>query len=282
MNTPTKAALLSPVTRDATAPPSAVSIGRARAALELRLFFRDRQQVIFSFLYPVIMLVIFGSVFHGQTVTGGVSYAQYFVAGIAATGIMLSTFQALGVRISVERDQGELARLEALGTPPLAYLIGKAAQVVVITGVQLMTVLVLGRAAFDVALPAGAGRWLTLGWVALLGMLVGTVLGLAASLLPRDSRSADTVIAPIAIVLQFFSGVFFVYSTLPGWMQQVAALFPLKWMTQGMRSALLPTSAAHAEVAGGWEHGRTALVLAVWLVLGVLVCVRWFRWRRRV
>jgi ABC-2 type transport system permease protein len=39
-------------------------------------------------------------------------------------------------------------------------------------------------------------------------------------------------------------------------------------------------SAASAEVAGSWEHGRTALILAVWIVIGVVICARRFRWRR--
>jgi ABC-2 type transport system permease protein len=81
-------------------------------------------------------------------------------------------------------------------------------------------------------------------------------------------------------VLQFFSGVFFPLPALPGWMQQAAALFPLKWMTQGMRSALLPDQARVGELAGAWEHGRTALVLVAWVIIGVMVCVRTFRWRR--
>jgi ABC-2 type transport system permease protein len=260
--------------------PSALAIAKARAVLELRLFFRDRQQVIFSFLYPVIMMVIFGSVFRHDTVRGHVTYAQYFVSGIAATGIILSTFQALGIRIAAERDAGELARLQSLGTPPVAYFAGKAAQVIATVTLQLTGLLVVARYGFDVPLPQDAAHWLTFSWVALLGALAGTVLGVAVSLLPRDGRSADTVIAPIALVLQFFSGVFFVYAELPGWMRQVAALFPLKWLTQGMRSAFLPNAAAHAEVAGGWEHGRTAVVLAAWTVFGAVFCARRFRWRR--
>jgi glutamate synthase domain-containing protein 3 len=40
-------------------------------------------------------------------------------------------------------------------------------------------------------------------------------------------------------------------------MQQVAAIFPLKWMTQGARSVFLPDSFASREVAGNWETGRT-------------------------
>ena len=63
-------------------------------------------------------------------------------------------------------------------------------------------------------------------------------------------------------------------------MQQVAAVFPLKWLTQGMRSVFLPDTAAAAEIAGSWEHATIALVLLAWVIIGVLVCVRTFRWRR--
>jgi ABC-2 type transport system permease protein len=116
--------------------------------------------------------------------------------------------------------------------------------------------------------------------VAALGALSGTVLGIAASALPGSATATTTAITAFAIVLQFFSGVFFGFLELPGWMQQVAALFPLKWLTQGMRSAFLPDRDGAFEIAGGWEHGRTALVLVAWVIIGVVVCIRTFRWRR--
>lgn len=262
-----------------SAPPSALRIGRARARLEVLLFFRDPAQVIFSFAYPVLMMLIFASVFRNETVAGGVTYKQYFLSGIAATGIMLASFQALGIRIALERDQGDLARLQALGTPPFAYFFGKAAQVLATTVMQLVALLIVARFAFDVAMPVDAAHWLTFAWVAVCGSLAGTVLGIAVSLLPRRGRSADTIVASIALILQFFSGVFFVYSRLPAWMRDVAAVFPLKWLTQGMRSAFLPDAAKRAEVSGSWQHGWTAVVLALWIVVGVAVCARSFRWR---
>jgi ABC-2 type transport system permease protein len=64
-------------------------------------------------------------------------------------------------------------------------------------------------------------------------------------------------------------------------MQQFAALFPLKWLTQGMRSVFLPEDFATQEVAGDWELGKTALVLIIWLVLGLLVAIRTFKWSRQ-
>ena len=63
-------------------------------------------------------------------------------------------------------------------------------------------------------------------------------------------------------------------------MQQVAAIFPLKWLTQGMRSVFLPDSFASQEVAKSWETGKTVVILLVWLVIGVFFSVRKFKWDR--
>jgi ABC-2 type transport system permease protein len=271
---------LAPPATTRPTPPPAARIARARVGLELRLFARERQQVVFSFAYPVVMMVVFGSVLGGDVMPGGIAFPQYFLAGIAATGVMLSSFQAVATSIAAERDAGQLERLQVLGTPAPAYFAGKAGQVLVTTAAQLALLLPVAHWGYDVPLPTEAGRWLTFAWVLALGALAGTVLGVAASTLPGSATSVTTAVSAFAVVLQFFSGVFFAFPELPGWMQQVAAFFPLKWMTQGMRSVFLPEQAAAAEVAGAWEHGRTALVLAAWVIIGVVVCARAFRWRR--
>lgn len=61
-------------------------------------------------------------------------------------------------------------------------------------------------------------------------------------------------------------------------MQQFAALFPLKWLTQGMRSVFLPESFATQEVAKSWEIPHIAIVLLVWTVLGTILALKSFRW----
>jgi ABC-2 type transport system permease protein len=51
-------------------------------------------------------------------------------------------------------------------------------------------------------------------------------------------------------------------------------------MTQGMRSVFLPDSFAAREVAGSWETGRTFLILLAWLIAGIFLAVRTFKWSR--
>ena len=146
--------------------------------------------------------------------------------------------------------------------------------------IQVFLLLAAGVAFFGVNLPKGADKWLLLLALLVLGSACSTVLGIAFSVVPKSGRGASAVVSPIVIILQFFSGVFFVFTSLPNWMQQFAAIFPLKWLTQGMRSVFLPEEFATQEVAGNWELGKTALVISVWLVLGLIFAIKSFKWSR--
>lgn len=261
-------------------PPSLLAVARVRAAVELRTFTREKEAVVFTFAFPIILLVVFGSVFGNQELDFGVNFAQYFVAGMIAAGLFASSFQNLAISIPIERDSGALKRLAGTPMPRSAFFLGKIALVAVISVVQNALLLLIGVLFYGLDLPSG-GRWLTYAWVSVLGIAACTLLGIAVASFVRNGKTAPAVISPIAIVLQFISGVFFVFSDLPSWMQTIASVFPLKWMTQGMRSVFLPDEYTAVEPAGSWEHGRIALVLGIWCVVGLLVAVRTFRWRNK-
>lgn len=265
--------------------PSAAAVALARTSVELKQFFRERDAVIFIFAYPIIMLAIFATVFGDSEIDAGpgqdLDFATYFLPGMIATGLLLSTFQNLAIGIAEERDNGALKRLRGTPMPASAYFLGKVGSVLTTSAVQVGLLLVVAATMFGVELPTDVGRWLTFAWVIVLGVAAGAICGVAFSSIPRSARSASAVVTPVVLVLQFVSGVFFQYDSLPGWMQDVAALFPLKWLAQGMRSVFLPDAATALEPAGSWEHGRTALVLGAYLVLGLVVALRTFRWRRR-
>jgi len=264
------------------APPSAFTIGLARTAIEVRTFFRDRDALIFIFFFPVLLLGIFVTAFGGGAMgEDGPTVAQYYTPAMIASGIFLSSFQTLAIAIALERDDGTLKRLRGTPMPPLAYFLGKIGLVVVTSVLQIAILLGISALLLGVDPPGSLGAWATLAWIFLLGSAGGTVLGIAFSVIPRSARSAAAIVTPIVLILQFISGVFFVFYELPGWMQQLGALFPLKWLAQGMRSVFLPEQMAALEVTGSWEHGTTATVLAVWLVIGLIACRFLFRWTPR-
>lgn len=282
---PAGASAPAPTPRRPDAPlPGVLRLGLVRARVELRQFWRERDAVVFVFAYPILLLAVFATVFAEDTqgVPGSeVSFARYFLPGMIATGVMLTSFQTLAISIAVERDDGTLRRLRATPLPATSYFLGKVLLTLATSLVQTAALLAVAALAYDVPLPADAGRWATFAWVFVLGTATGTVCGVAFSSVPRSGRSASAVVTPVVLLLQFVSGVFFAFYALPGWLQTVASVFPLKWLAQGMRSVFLPEDMAALEVGGSWQHGATAAVLVAWLVVGLVVGVRTFRWRRR-
>lgn len=262
----------------------------ARTGVELRQFVRERDQLVFTFLYPVLLYVIFASVYGssetvydvpGTALAEGVPFAQYFLPGMIATGVFVSSLQNVAAAIAIERDDGTLRRLRATPMRPTAYFAGKIGQVLTVSLVQTAVLLAVAGLFYGVELPTDPARWATFAWVFLLGIASGTMLGIAYTAVIRSARSASAVVIAPVLVLQFISGVFFPFDQLPGWMQGLASVFPLKWLAQGMRSVFLPDHPEIIEASGSWQLGEGALVMALWLVAGLVVARLTFRWSRR-
>jgi ABC-2 type transport system permease protein len=236
--------------------PSALALGGYRTVLEVKTFFREKDALIFSFLFPIIMLGIFSVVFGGdESAMGGggpeIDFTQYFLPGMIAAGIFLVSFQTLAITIAIERDDGTLKRLRGTPMPPVSYFLGKIGMVLVTAVAQTVLLLAYAALTYRVELPTEPARWFTFAWVFVLGTAAGTVLGIAYSSVPKSGRSAPAVVTTPVLMLQ------------------------------GMRSVFLPPEFEAAEVSGSWRHGLTAIALVLWLIVGLVLCVRTLRWQRR-
>jgi len=256
-----------------------MDLALAQGNIELKQFFRTRESLVFTLLFPIMLMVIFGSIFQNvPTADPTVSLSQYFVTGMIASGFLATGFQNLAITIPIERDRGVIKRYRATPMPKWIYFVGKAFSVGALALVSTVLLLIVALLFYDIKLPDTAEKWGTFAWVSVLGLVSFALLGVAMSSATPTGRSAPAVVTPIALVLQFTSGVFFEYSLLPDWMQQFAAIFPLKWVTQGLRSVFLPESFAAKEVAGSFEPGKTAIILAAWCVGGLILCLLTFKW----
>ncbi|MFF4507331.1 ABC transporter permease [Streptomyces sp. NPDC001401] len=261
--------------------PGAWELGLWRGALEIKQFFRQRDQVVFTFAFPVVFLFLFASIFHDDVRGSGVTASQLYVPAMMASGIMSTSFQSLGISIAVERDEKVLRRLRGTPMPPSAYFLGKIWLVLFTGVVETAILLVVGTTLYGVDLPSDASRWFDFAWIFVLGLTGCALLGIAISSVPKSAKSASSVVVLPFLVLQFISGVYISIDTIPDWMLNIGALFPLKWLCQGLRGVFLPDSARVLEQAGSWEFGRIALVLAAWCVGGLVLCLLTFRWKIR-
>lgn len=252
---------------------------RTRISVELKEFFRQREGVTFTVLFPVLLFLGLGAVLD-YDLSEGVDFSQYFIGGVIAAGIVGASLQNLGIYIASERSDGTLKSLSGTPMPASAYFVGKVVQVLAVAVVTTVLLLLVGVAVYGIDLPSASG-WLTFLWVGLLGTGACTLLGIAVSSLAPNRRAASALISPVALLLEFVSGVFMPFGQLPHWLQVLASLFPVKWLAQGLRSVFLPDALAADEPAGSWELGRVALVLALWCVIGLVLCLRTFRWQDR-
>ncbi|ARC57382.1 Inner membrane transport permease YbhR [Frondihabitans sp. 762G35] len=263
-----------------------VRLGAGRIRYELRAYFRQGDSVFFTFLFPLVFLTIFSVAFSttdfGRDSAGtSVTAAHYYLPGMMAAGLLLTGMQNMAVEIAGERSDGTLKRLGGSPLPVFSYFLGKMGAVVVSGLLQAVLLLVVARVVFQVPLPTDPAKWATFAWIFLLGVATFAVLGIALSALPRSGKSATAVVIPITLILQFISGVYLPFSQLPTWLQNVAGIFPVKWLAQGMRSVFLPDSFRQAEQTHGWDLGGVLLATMIWLVVGLVLCRVTFRWIHR-
>src|ERR1700740_3545708 len=111
---------------------------------EQRAYWRNRGRGIFTFVFPLMFLVIFASLNQGAHISsrGGISYDAFFVPGILAYGVIATTFVNMAISTAILRDEGVLKRMQGTPLPRWAYVaarIGSSSLVML-----AMTVVVIG------------------------------------------------------------------------------------------------------------------------------------------
>lgn len=246
--------------------------GLQRGGIELRQLVRSPRELSGHLSNVVVALVVAGYV-DADVAGTQTPMAHLVLAGFAAYLLFQIGLISLPQILVTEREEGALLRLRATPGGIPAYLLAKCLLVVVTAVGTLALLLAAAALLVDGPLPRGAGDWLTLLWVTALGLLAVVPLGAAIGAVLPNPREALALIMLPTMGLLLTSGAVFPITSLPVPVQQVASVFPLKWMAQGLRSALLPDGARAAEVAGAWELPMVALVLTAWTVLGFLLAV---------
>lgn len=258
--------------------------GASRVGYEVRSYFRQGDSVFFTFLFPLVMLLIFSVAFSDASFGppgAELTAAEFYLPGMLAAGVLLSGLQNMSIDIALEKGDGTLKRLGGTPLSPVSYFLGKLGQVLVTGLLQSALLILVAVVAFGVELPTEPERWFTFAWVFLLGVTTCALLGIALSALPRSGRSATAVVIPIVLVLQFISGVYIAFTSLPEWLQNVASAFPLKWLAQGMRAVFLPDAFEALEPGESWNLPGIAIACGIWLVVGLVLARLTFRWIRK-
>jgi ABC-2 type transport system permease protein len=236
---------------------------------------RNRRALILGLVLPVVLLLMFNSVFvpdNGDTthVAGATIGAHaYFTAAMLAYAILGSAFNQLGIGLVNQRESGQLKRLRGTPVPAWTFVLATVLRVVIVAAAMSVLLLAIGRFAYDVPISAGAIGEIVV-YVAL-GTATLCSVAIAATTLVTDVESASAALPFAAVLLSFISGIFVPVDQLPGWLADIGRFLPVYDLASGLQTAL--------GVAGDTAlKGSALLALALWAVAGVAVAARHFRW----
>jgi ABC-2 type transport system permease protein len=226
---------------------------------ELVRTFRVPRFYVFTIAMPLLLYVLFSSIYGSDTVQG-TSVAAWFMINMSVFGAMGAATSA-GGRIALERAVGWTRQLRLTPLTGRAYLAGKAVTALVVAIPSLLLLYAAGRLVKHVQLPLST--WAEVfGWT-LVGLVPFVALGiLLGHLLTGDSLGA--VSGGLFTVLALLGGIWFPVDQMPSAMASIARATPSYWLAEAGRAPLTGTTIG--------THGL--LVLAAWTVVFTVAAVR--------
>jgi ABC-2 type transport system permease protein len=229
---------------------------------EQRAFWRNRRAAFFSLMFPLIYLLVFGTLTHNAHLDsrGGLSMIDFYVPGIVTYAIVLIGFNSTALNFAHRRTSGMFKRIRATPLPWPAYVTGTLGSTFLVIALSVAVMLAVGIGLFGAharvdTLP---GLVLTL----LLGSACFTTLGVAGSRLVAKPENGMGILMVITLPLTFISNIWFPIDDAPGWVKDLAGVFPLKPLADGIATAFDPST------AGPGFAGHDLLVLGLWTLAG--------------
>jgi ABC-2 type transport system permease protein len=238
-----------------------------------KAFWRNPASVFFTVAFPVVLLLIFATVFGDQTVDvrGGIKTTTYYVPAIITLSVISATMQSLAMSLVIAREDGRLKRGRSTPMPPWVFIAGRIGNSIVVALMMLVLLAAIGRLAYGVDIP-----WSHLPAIVLtlvIGAASFSCLGIALTAAIPTQDAAAPIVNALLLPLYFLSGVFIPDDQLPSGVIHFADAFPIRHFFEAFFDAYVPGGAALS-----WDD---LAVVAIWGVAGLLLAVRYFRWTPR-
>lgn len=239
-----------------------ISLTGQQAGYHLRLLGRTPRSLLAGVLLPVLVLLMRG------TGAGAGGRQLALVGGLAALGVISSSFVTHANTLVIGRESGVLRRWRMTPLPPGCFFAGKiAATVVVADASALVTVLVAALTGSPVN---GAGAaWMLIPMTT--GAIAWASLATAASAFIPTAAAAYPVLTFIYLPIVLVSGGLGSVSQ-PAWLATVAAYLPARPVIVASTEAL--------RHPGSWPvfTPDQVGVLVGWVAVGLAIALARFRW----
>ena len=254
------------------------------AALTLRqirftnkAFWRNPAAAFFTFVFPLMFLVIFATLLGSGTVTvNGLEFNQstYYVASMSVFSVITACYTNLAIAVTFQRDQGILKRIRGTPLPGGAYMSARVIHPMLMAIGLVVICSAFGWAFYDAVIPSGVSLFQTV-VVVLVGSASFAALGLALTAAIPNPDAAPPIVNATILPLLFISGIFFpVQDDAPQWIKTLSDIFPVKHLVDAYLGAF------YGEPFFDFSWVDVG-ILAAWGLVGLVLAIRFFSWEPR-
>ena len=241
-----------------------------------KAFWRNPAAAFFTFIFPLMFLVIFNLLFGNQDMEmpgGTVKVSTFYVPGIATMGLISACYTNIAIGVSFSRDQGLLKRVRGTPLPPWAYLTGRVVHATLIALLLVVIVTVAGKLFYGVEIPTNTMPAFIVTLV--VGAAAFSALGLALTPFIPNADASPAIVNGTILPLLFVSDVFIPMDEAPSWLVTFVNVFPVKHLSASLMKAFNPF-----ETGAGFSPADLA-VMGLWMVGGLIIAARFFSWEPR-
>lgn len=195
-------------------------------------------------------------------------YVDFLIPGLLAFMVMQLAIAGSGFNIVEYKRKGILKRLFVTPLRPLTFIVSLIAARLIVILAQISVLLLVAKLVFDIAI---VGNIFMLYLFVILGSVLFLGLGFALGGIAKTQNAVMAIGNLFIFPQMFLAGIFFPLDSLPAWVQPIAALLPLNFVSDALRQVA-------NEGAGFSSLGTDLLGIAVWTVVGLALAVWLFKW----
>jgi ABC-2 type transport system permease protein len=236
--------------------------------IEARLFLRERAGLIWGLGFPPVLLIILGTLGgkkHDKDLDG-LTLAGTYVPIVIAFSVAMLALNAMPPVLGSYRERGVLRRMSTTPVPPSRLLAAQVAINLVVAAATTVLVLIIGRVAFDVALPGRQLGGFLLSFALAAAGLFG--IGLTIAALAPSGKVANAAGAITFFPMMFFAGLWVPRAVMPDVLRHVSDYTPMGAAVQALQDS----------ARGHFPHALHLAVLAGYAVVFGIAAARLFRW----
>jgi ABC-2 type transport system permease protein len=237
--------------------------------IEQLVYWRSREAAVFTFIFPLMLFLLLGSVYSGHIY--GVPASQALLAALLGYGCAMVGFAGLAIALTVRREASVLKRLRATPLPPPTYVFSLLASTILVFALQTVALFLIGRAVFGTPFPSRVGSIVVL---VVLGTICFAALGVGLSGLIRSAEGSSAVVNLVVLPMSFLTGAFGPTHHYPRFLRAIGDVLPLKYLVDLSNAVYLH----HRSI---WSKPGAIAVLVAWGVAGLAVAALKFRWEPR-